>query len=298
VEPTGVAVVTGASRGIGRAVAVALADAGFDVIATMRDPNAAATLPGETSGRLTVARLDVTDPDSFEMPRDLRVLVNNAGKDGNMLPVEHLDMTHWREIFETNFFGPAALAARAVPRLRESGGGVIANVTTSALLPPAPFMGAYRASKAALSAFGETLQAEVAQFGIRVLEILPGPIETTMLAESRSQAGAAARYPEYAELASRVGQSTEQFPETYPPPEAARRILAAILDDAGPMRRGCDDLSEQMLDLWSRTPYEAWLATIQPLLFAADAWGEQDPIGIRDILVPTPSPAPSPAADE
>ena len=165
-EATGVAVVTGASRGIGRAVAVPLADAGFDVIATMRDPAAGATLAEESSGRISIARLDVTQPESFEMPRGLRVLVNNGGIDDDRRPIEHARLDHWHRVFETNLFGLVSVTARAVPRLRESGGGVIANVTSSSLLPPCPFMGAYRASKAAVSAFGETLQAEVAQFGI------------------------------------------------------------------------------------------------------------------------------------
>ena len=81
----GVAVVTGASRGLGRAVAVELAERGFDVIATMRDP-AVADLPAG----ITVQRLDVTDPGDFAFPRDLSVLVNNAGVRRAYLPVEHV----------------------------------------------------------------------------------------------------------------------------------------------------------------------------------------------------------------
>src|SRR6516165_9925322 len=88
----GSALVTGASRGIGRAVALELANRGFDTIAAMRDPEAGAALPVETSGRLRVSRLDVTDPSSFDFPADLRVLVNNAGVDTPYLPVEHTDI--------------------------------------------------------------------------------------------------------------------------------------------------------------------------------------------------------------
>ena len=75
----GSALVTGASRGIGRAVALELAHRGFDTVATMRDPAAAETLAAETEGSLQVRRLDVTDPATFDLPSDLRVLVNNAG---------------------------------------------------------------------------------------------------------------------------------------------------------------------------------------------------------------------------
>lgn len=287
-EANGVAVVTGASRGIGRAVAVALADAGFEVIATMRDPASGASLPRETSGRLTTARLDVTDPGSFEMPKGLRVLINNAGADDDRQPIEHMDMKHWRDVFETNFFGPAALAASAIPLLRESGGGVIANVTSSSLLPPCPFMGPYRASKGALSTFGETLQAEVAQFGIRVVEILPGPIETDMMLANKDTTLAAAEYPEYKELATRIWESFNLFRESYPPAEAARRIVAGILEDGGPLRYGCDDFSEQMLKAWrERTSDEAWLAIMQPLLLPPGTEGGGGSVELRSVLVPT-----------
>ena len=78
-EAKGTAVVTGASRGIGRAVAIELAERGFDVVATMRDVSVGADLADMAGGRLRVERLDVTDPESIELPDTLRVLVNNAG---------------------------------------------------------------------------------------------------------------------------------------------------------------------------------------------------------------------------
>ncbi len=81
-EPGGVAVVTGASRGIGRGIAFDLARAGFDVVATIRDPKAGEGLAeevGTTAGSITVQRLDVDDPSSIELPSDLRLLVNNGG---------------------------------------------------------------------------------------------------------------------------------------------------------------------------------------------------------------------------
>jgi NAD(P)-dependent dehydrogenase (short-subunit alcohol dehydrogenase family) len=83
-EPAGVAVVTGASRGIGRAVAVELADRGFETVATMRDPAAGEGLPGS----VRVERLDVTQPGDFAGPDGLRVLVNNAGVEVPHLPFE------------------------------------------------------------------------------------------------------------------------------------------------------------------------------------------------------------------
>src|ERR1700755_398012 len=98
-EPGGVAVVTGASRGIGRAIAGDLARAGFDVVATMRAPETGDGLAeevGTTAGSITVQRLDVDDPSSIELPSDLRLLGNNAGVGRDYLPVGHGRTDPWR----------------------------------------------------------------------------------------------------------------------------------------------------------------------------------------------------------
>src|SRR5947207_10326982 len=99
---SGRALVTGASRGIGRAVAIELAQRGFDVVAAMRQPADGADLAGLGTGHIDVTRLDVCDPSTYAIPNDLRVLVNNAGADGDHVPVEHADVDEWRSIFETN----------------------------------------------------------------------------------------------------------------------------------------------------------------------------------------------------
>ena len=119
----GVALVTGASRGIGRAVALELAARGFDTVATMRDPDAGDGLPQEAKGRLRVERLDVTDPESIAMPDGLRVLVNNAGVESENLPVEVMPVDFWRTILETNVVGLVAVTRAAIPKLRGSGRG-------------------------------------------------------------------------------------------------------------------------------------------------------------------------------
>ena len=89
-EAAGIAVVTGAGRGIGRAVAIELARRGFEVVATMRDPADGAGLADEVggAGRIRVDRLDVNDATTFNLPAGLRVLVNNAGVESDNLPVE------------------------------------------------------------------------------------------------------------------------------------------------------------------------------------------------------------------
>ncbi len=250
-DATGIAVVTGASRGIGRAVALELAARGFDVVATMRTPQ---PLDG-----LRVERLDVTDASTISLPEGLRVLVNNAGTESDNLPLEIMPAASWRHLFETNVFGLVEVTKRAVPLMRAAGGGVICNITSSSTLAPVPFLGAYRASKAAVTAIGESLAAEVAQFGIRVVEVMPGPIETDMLAASDRPAPAI-EHPDYRALAEKLWERRQGVRASYTPAsEAARRIVDAICDDDGPLRYGCDPLSEGMLAGWNSSDNDAWV---------------------------------------
>ena len=271
----GSALVTGASRGIGRAIALELAARGFDTVATMRDPDAGASLPEEATGSLEVRRLDVTDPSTFELPGDLRVLVNNAGIDVDYLPVEHANVDDWRRLFETNVFGVVALTAAAIPTLRANAPGVLCTVSSSSIFASVPFYSAYRASKAAVSAFDDSLRTEVAPFGIRVVEILPGPVDTDMFRLSSGELDAA-RFEHYRALGKTAARLREEHadPRVVEPADAAVAIVDAILETDGPMRYGCDPVSYELLDLWRQhddeTVYEL---TGRSLLDAAAAGG-------------------------
>jgi NAD(P)-dependent dehydrogenase (short-subunit alcohol dehydrogenase family) len=260
----GAAVVTGASRGIGRAVARELATRGFDVVATMRDPAAGAELADEADGRLRVEALDVTDPGSFEMPEGLRVLVNNAGVEAEHPPFEATPMELWRRMYDTNVFGLIDVTRRAIPALRASGGGVVCNVTSSSILAPVPFYAPYRSSKAAVSAIGESLRAELAPFGIRVLEIMPGPIDTDMLAGS-GEPPEAIEHEGYADVAARYHEGRQgiegQITSTA---DAARAIVDAVLDDDAPLRVACDPLASGLLDAWRATTDENLMQAMLP----------------------------------
>jgi NAD(P)-dependent dehydrogenase (short-subunit alcohol dehydrogenase family) len=249
----GSALVTGASRGIGRAVAFELAQRGFDTVATMRDPDTAGWPTEPHSGRLNVERLDVTDPDTYRLPPDLRVLVNNAGLDGDGLPVEHADLAAWRRVFETNVFGVVGLTSAAIPTLRSNAPSVICSITSSSILAAVPFYATYRASKAAVSATNDSLRVEVAPFGIRVVEILPGPVDTDMFRSSTAEPEAA-RFERYRGLTGVATSLRRQHadPRVIDPAAAAKRIVDAILDDAGPMRYGCDPLADELMELWRR----------------------------------------------
>jgi NAD(P)-dependent dehydrogenase (short-subunit alcohol dehydrogenase family) len=272
-ETVGSALVTGASRGIGRAVALELADRGFDTVAGMRRPDDGVGLAGATSGRLTVARMDVNDPYSYDLPDDLRVLVNNAGVDSEYLPVEHSRLDDWRALFETNVLGLVATTIAAIPVLRANRPAVVCNISSSSILASVPFYSAYRATKAAVSAFGDTLRVELAPSGIRVVEILPGPIDTDMFQLSTGDQ-AAARFDRYRAMADRTRQLRQETadPMVSSPAQAAALIVDAIVDDAGPLRYGCDPLSIGLLDLWRQSDDETMFAlTGQSLLDSVEA---------------------------
>ena len=273
-EITGSALVTGASRGIGRAVAVELAERGFDTVAAMRHPEDGAGM-GRTTGRLTVAKMDVTDPSTYVVPDDLRVLVNNAGVDSEYLPVEHFNVDHWRTLFETNVLGSVSVTAAAIPALRENKPAVVCNITSSSILACVPFYSAYRATKAAVSAFGDTLRVELAPFGIRVVEIMPGPIDTDMFRLSTGQQ-VSSRFGLYQRMSDHAADLRREHadPMVTAPADAASMIVDAILDDSGPMRYGCDPLSIGFLDLWRQSDDETMFQmTGKPLIDLVEAGG-------------------------
>jgi NAD(P)-dependent dehydrogenase (short-subunit alcohol dehydrogenase family) len=271
VKPEGVAAVTGAGRGLGRAIALELAARGFDVLATMRRPEAGKDLPdaaADLPGSIRVARLDVTDLGGFSFPAELSVLVNNAGVRLSYLPVEMSNgnseaADEWRTTFETNVFGLSDLLRRAIPVLRDNGRGVICTITSASILVPMPFFSVYRASKAAASAIMDTLAVEVAPLGIRAVEILPGPIDTELMRSSvMYRPPDAIAYPPYEDMARRSMTDPSTSIVTSPQ-DAAVAIADAILDDDAPLRNGCDPVSRMLLDQWRNSSDEDLLRAMR-----------------------------------
>ena len=162
--------------------------------------------------------------------------MNNAGTEKPHPPFEATPMELWREMYETNVFGLIEVTRRAIPALRAGGGGVLCNVTSSSILAPVPFYAPYRSSKAAVSAIGESLRAELAPLGIRVLEIMPGPIDTDMLAGS-DRAPEAIDFDGYREVAERYYEGRQSIEgQITSTADAANAIADAILDDDAPLR--------------------------------------------------------------
>jgi NAD(P)-dependent dehydrogenase (short-subunit alcohol dehydrogenase family) len=177
------AVVTGASSGIGEATAHALARRGFDVLAGVRRAEDAARLAGPGVDPII---LDVTDSARIAnlaervaddpSGRRLYALVNNAGI-AVTAPVEAIPLNEWRHQFEVNFFGHVAITQALLPALLEARGRIV-NISSIGGRVAAPMFGAYSASKFALEAMSDSLRREVGRLGVRVIVIEPGTVAT------------------------------------------------------------------------------------------------------------------------
>ncbi len=175
-----VVLVTGASSGIGRAIAITLSNAGYKVFGASRSVET-----GLVSDGVIQLQLDVTNEESIkkalsyvqEKEGRLDVLVNNAGL-GMIGALENTSSRQVEEIFQTNVYGVLNMCRAALPMMRQQRSGTIFNVTSIAGLMGLPFRGIYSASKSAVEGFSEALSAEVNQFGIKVIIIEPGDFKT------------------------------------------------------------------------------------------------------------------------
>jgi NADP-dependent 3-hydroxy acid dehydrogenase YdfG len=175
-----VAVVSGASSGIGEATARTLAAQGFQVVAVARRAGRLDALAAEIGGTPVVA--DVTsDEDVAALARGLDrvdVLVNNAGGARGLASVADADLEHWRWMWETNVMGTLRLTRALLPMLIESGDGLIVTVTSIAALEIYDGGAGYTAAKHAQGALHRTLRGELLGKPVRLTEIAPGAVET------------------------------------------------------------------------------------------------------------------------
>jgi NAD(P)-dependent dehydrogenase (short-subunit alcohol dehydrogenase family) len=183
------AIVTGSTKGIGRAIAEALLGAGMNVCVSARNieeiERTVRELEGVGGGGVTGAACDVRD---YEEVRALfehavaefggvDVLVNNAGV-GIYKPVEEISPEEFRAVLETNLFGVFYCTHEAIPLMKQRGGGYIVNISSLAGTNAHPRMAAYNASKFGLNGFSEALMQEVRHDGIKVSYVMPGSVNT------------------------------------------------------------------------------------------------------------------------
>ncbi|HEY9253137.1 MAG TPA: oxidoreductase [Stenotrophomonas sp.] len=202
--------ITGSSRGLGRALSEAVLQAGHRLVATARDPAQLAALGARHGDAVRAVALDVTDPAAAERAVQtaheafggLDVLVNNAGY-GNVDSVEDTPLSDFRQQIETNLFGTIIMTKAAIPLLRAQRGGHIIQLSSVGGRVGAPGRAPYSAAKWGVEGFSESLALEMALVGVRVTIVEPGGFRTdfagasTSLREGRAEydavVGAAAR---------------------------------------------------------------------------------------------------------
>jgi NAD(P)-dependent dehydrogenase (short-subunit alcohol dehydrogenase family) len=176
-----VVLVSGVSSGIGRAIASAFAEKGFEVFGTSRNPQNTEPVPG-----VELVRLDVTDDASvsaavstvIQRAGRIDVLVNNAGF-GVLGAAEESSTTQAQQLFDTNFFGLVRLTREVLPHLRAQRSGRIINIGSVLGFLPAPYGALYSASKHAVEGYSESLDHETREFGVRVSVVEPGYTNTS-----------------------------------------------------------------------------------------------------------------------
>jgi NAD(P)-dependent dehydrogenase (short-subunit alcohol dehydrogenase family) len=172
--------VTGASRGLGRALSLAFVDAGArQVFAGARKESDIERLAAD---RITPVKLDVTSDDAVNATRQLGaidILVNNAGvaSYGNPVAMNFDDASHEMEV---NYFGALRMARALAPQMVERGEGMIVNIATAFAKINLPLVGTYCASKAALLSLGQALRAYLKVKGVHVMTVMPTTIDTDM----------------------------------------------------------------------------------------------------------------------
>ncbi len=177
-----IAIVTGGSRGIGRAVAEALLAEGWKVWICSRDPRQAVQ---EMSGRIEGRPVDVRSQDQvdafvkevLDAEGRIDLLVNNAGL-GRFAPADELTGDQWREVQETNLNGPFYFLRAVAPAMKRQGSGWIVNIASLASKNPFAGGAAYNASKFGLLGMSEAAMLDLRPYGIRVASIMPGSVAT------------------------------------------------------------------------------------------------------------------------
>ena len=228
--------ITGCSSGFGLEIARHFLARDWQVVATMRTPREDVLPPSE---RLRVLALDVTNVDSIRAAIDaagpIDVLVNNAGF-GAAAPAELTPLDTVRALFETNTIGTIAVTQAVLPQFRRRGAGVIVNVTSSVTLKVLPLVGAYRASKAAVNAFTESMAVELEPFGVRAHLVLPGRAPDTRFGDNARAHMHGFEHEAYAEFAGKaVARMLDASGPITHAQDVAEAVWRAATDPSTPM---------------------------------------------------------------
>ena len=234
--------ITGSSRGIGRALSEAVLQAGHRLVATAREPAQLAALVERHGDAVRAVALDVTDPvaarnavgvavDAFG---GLDVLVNNAGY-GNVDSIEDTELDEFRRQIETNLFGTIIMTKAAIPVMRGQRSGHVIQFSSVGGRIGAPGRAPYSAAKWGVEGFSEVLAGEMALVGVKVTVIEPGGFRTDFAGASTSLKEGR---PEYDALVGKVARMQRAYDGHQPgdPARAAQAILRVVAMDKPPFR--------------------------------------------------------------
>jgi len=260
-----VALVTGASSGIGRATARALSEAGFRVVGTSRDAAKAAPLEG-----VTFLDLDVTRDESvtalvaqvIERFDRLDVLVNNAGV-GMAGAAEESSIRQSQAVFDINVFGTIRMTNAVLPHMRAQGVGRVVNVSSVLGLIPAPYMAVYAATKHAVEGYSESVDHEVREHGVRVLLVEPGYTSTDFEANTEWSDSPVPAYAGQREIVRDV--LTVAMRDADDPAVVAKVIVAAATDTKPRVRYPAGALAARVSTLRRLVPWRAFDKQIRKL---------------------------------
>ena len=233
--------ISGASRGLGRAIAEAALAAGHHVVAGVRSVSALDDLAAREPERLAVVPLDVTDDEQVRSAIDtaiqrwgrLDVLVNNAGY-ANMAAVEDVDVDDFRAQVETNFFGVVRLTQAVLPIMRRQRAGHIVQISSVGGRLARPGLAAYQSSKWAVTGYSGVLAQEVAPLGIKVTVLEPGGMRTDWSGSSMRIAPVRDEYRDTVGAAAQLSQSANLGASD--PAKVAALLLDIVEMDTPPAR--------------------------------------------------------------
>lgn len=245
-----VAIVTGSTKGIGRAMVEGLAEAGATVVVSSRKQDlcdmVAKEIETRTGARVLPLACHVGDWDAVggfvnEVHRQLGridVLVNNAGITPSRLTVSTMELGVWRKIFNVNLEGPLRMAQCVAPVMRDGGGGSIVNVASMAAYSGGPGVCAYAASKAALVNLTKSMATEWASWKVRVNVLSPGPFESEMVAGAERNAPGFRDMIARGTLMQRLGDPQEIIgPVLYLASDASSFVTGDDLSASGGMQK-------------------------------------------------------------
>ena len=275
------ALVTGSNRGIGLATALTLAREGLKVFAGMRDPESKSkdllSFVSEESLAVEIVELDVDNQASVQRcfgaigssGEKVDVLINNAGIERRG-SVEKCPISTFEQVMNTNYLGPIRCIQAALPAMKESGRGLIVNITSVAGKVATSPLAPYTASKYALEALSECLAQEVLPHGVKVAIIEPGIIATDMAADI-TRANYDPEYPQQNRMAAMFEESLKSPASTQIVADTIMEIVAGkrgglrhpVGPDAIPFLEWRESKSDSDWANWHNVTDEEWCKSLQ-----------------------------------